>query len=156
LTRTRKIKDSVYHADERLYDDMRETLREVVGGDLHGDLKLLGAEISAIVASEIGELAERDDASYGKLTDLIGDLDRTLQRELSSVHLFILEKSMATTYYAPVNPLFGVDFQTKFTSGGAFELDEAAKCLSLGRPTALCIPSNAPDGDRGGGLPRAA
>jgi len=38
--------------------------------------------------------------------------------------------------YEPRTPLFGSNFQTKFSSGGTFELDEAAKCLALGRATA--------------------
>jgi hypothetical protein len=38
--------------------------------------------------------------------------------------------------YAPRAPLFGAAFETKYVSGGIFELDEAAKCLALGRSTA--------------------
>jgi hypothetical protein len=40
--------------------------------------------------------------------------------------------------YEPQIPLFGANFETRFSGGGAFELDEAAKCLSLGRATA-CV-----------------
>ena len=38
-------------------------------------------------------------------------------------------------YYDPAEPLFGVDFASKFQSA-IFEVDEAGKCFALGRPTA--------------------
>ena len=38
-------------------------------------------------------------------------------------------------FFAPNEPLFGKEFQTKFSSSG-FELEEASKCMALGRSTA--------------------
>jgi hypothetical protein len=38
--------------------------------------------------------------------------------------------------FDPTFPLFGEEFAAKFKTQGIFELDEAAKCLALGRPTA--------------------
>src|SRR5215471_16908087 len=38
-------------------------------------------------------------------------------------------------YFAPTQTLFGRDFESKFPSA-AFEVDEAAKCFALSRPTA--------------------
>jgi hypothetical protein len=40
------------------------------------------------------------------------------------------------SYFAPQEPHFGQDVASKFQSAAAFEIDEAAKCLALGRPTA--------------------
>jgi hypothetical protein len=39
-------------------------------------------------------------------------------------------------YFAPIEPIFGEDVAKKFSTEGAFEIDEAAKCLALGRATA--------------------
>ena len=39
-------------------------------------------------------------------------------------------------YYKPDDYLFGLEFDLKFSDTGVFELDEAAKCLALGRSTA--------------------
>lgn len=71
-------------------------------------------------------------------SELIGYLTRLwdiMRRELRAVHFLALstpEKSL----FEPSAPLFGADFAAKFKTSGAFELDEAAKCMALGRPTA--------------------
>jgi hypothetical protein len=44
--------------------------------------------------------------------------------------------SQENALFAPKEPLFGGDFAEKFKTNGAFELDEAAKCRALSRPTA--------------------
>jgi len=54
--------------------------------------------------------------------------------EFASRRLVVIDEHRVR-YYSSSEPLFGVDFDTRFVSA-AFELDEAAKCLALGRPTA--------------------
>jgi hypothetical protein len=39
-------------------------------------------------------------------------------------------------YFKPSDPLFGGQFVARFSTDGVYELDEAAKCIALGRPTA--------------------
>jgi hypothetical protein len=65
----------------------------------------------------------------------IDDLRRRLidQADLSScLSLSARERDL----YEPCAPLFGILFEAKFGTNGVFELDEAAKCLALGRATA--------------------
>lgn len=57
-----------------------------------------------------------------------------MQRELSLVCLYVLEENKAG-YFQPDDPLFGAVFERAFPSA-IFELEEAAKCLALDRPTA--------------------
>jgi hypothetical protein len=58
-----------------------------------------------------------------------------IRDELSTVTLLEIEPTRQA-YFQPNVPVFGAEFAAKFTSTGAFELDEAAKCLALSRPTA--------------------
>ncbi len=69
---------------------------------------------------------------------IVGGVD-DLRRRMSGLSelmtcLFLSTKEREL--YEPRMPLFGTAFETKFASGGAFELDEAAKCLALERGTA--------------------
>lgn len=49
---------------------------------------------------------------------------------------FISLSAKEKHYYFPSEPIFGNMVNTKFPKEGAFEIDEAAKCLGLARPTA--------------------
>ncbi len=49
---------------------------------------------------------------------------------------FIALSAKERHYYAPTEALFGNEVHNKFPKEGAFEIDEAAKCLGLARPTA--------------------
>ncbi len=60
-----------------------------------------------------------------------------LADELTLTKVFVLESEKQKYFEAPV-ALFGSEFQSKFATDGVFELDEAGKCLALGRPTA-CV-----------------
>lgn len=72
---------------------------------------------------------------YGDLLNEYIDIGNSLKRELSSVKMFSISKENLK-YYFPISPLFGAEFTRGFDEFGAFELDEAAKCLALGRSTA--------------------
>lgn len=49
---------------------------------------------------------------------------------------FIALSAKERHYYLPSEPIFGTDVSTKFSKEASFEIDEAAKCLGLARPTA--------------------
>ena len=93
----------------------------------------------------LGTLSERE-------TDpimIVGGVD-DLRRRMSGLSelmtcLFLSTKEREL--YEPRMPLFGTAFETKFASGGAFELDEAAKCLALERGTASVFSPYAADGN---------
>lgn len=55
--------------------------------------------------------------------------------ELSLVTVFVLEESKAGLF-DPSEPLFGPEVAARFATEAVFEIDEAAKCLALSRPTA--------------------
>ena len=63
------------------------------------------------------------------------EIRNTLKRELSLLKIFVLE-AKAQTYFEPKAPHFGEVFGVKFQTAGVFEVDEAAKCIALSRPTA--------------------
>jgi hypothetical protein len=73
-------------------------------------------------------------ASYAEIARWLWALERCWTSELQSTFLFSLAGA-SSRYFAPNEPLFGAEFQTKYISS-LFELDEAGKCLALGRPTA--------------------
>jgi len=67
----------------------------------------------------------------------VHDLQSRLHDEIEDAYFLALtlqEKS----YFEPQEPLFGSEFEAKFPSA-LFELDEAAKCLALGRSTAAAF-----------------
>lgn len=105
-----------------------ETLRE--------PLKSIGAQVSLIVLDDMEAfIKEDDDVTVEDLIDFYEQLDTTLRRELSICYVFSLSKK-ERELFEPGEPLFGEEFERNFASGGAFELDEAAKCRALGRYTA--------------------
>jgi hypothetical protein len=96
----------------------------------------LGANITAMAIDEYRNTLQKDNSIlFGKLSSNYSDIFKTLERELSTTHLFSLNAD-EYKYFEPSDPLFGQDFEAKFGTLGAFELDEAAKCMALGRPTA--------------------
>jgi hypothetical protein len=74
-------------------------------------------------------------ATWGTVKECLEQINNTLRRELSLKVVLVLQPQ-ETSYFAPKTPLFGQDFADKFKTEGAFELDEAAKCLALSRSTA--------------------
>jgi hypothetical protein len=96
----------------------------------------IGAHITTMAIDEHrSRLQKYNNILFGRLSSDYADILKTLERELSTTHLFSLNAD-EYKYFEPSDPLFGQDFEAKFGTLGAFELDEAAKCMALGRPTA--------------------
>jgi hypothetical protein len=126
------------HAAETIIDD--DSAKFIVMGidSLIPQLRIINASLTI---KEVERL--RTDASFaplsinfGKVAASIEDIIKRLADELSLSKMFVLEPDRQK-YYDSAN-LFGVDFAAKFATDGAFELDEAAKCLAFGRATA-CV-----------------
>lgn len=107
---------------------------------LSNSLKVLGAKVTDVGVMQLiarFEVKGKKNAliyeELVKKTTLISD---TLKNELSLINVFVLENAKSEYFQNP-ELQFGTDFQKRFPSG-LFELDEAAKCFALGRPTA-CI-----------------
>jgi hypothetical protein len=101
-------------------------------------LRVLDARVTAIAVSEhIDSLKGDGPVTYDDIAESYIDIDKSLRRELSLVDLLVLRGETAK-YFEPESPLFGNDFAQKFNTSGAYELDEAGKCLAVDRGTA-CV-----------------
>jgi hypothetical protein len=123
-----------FHENENLdIHDLRflrgrlEALRE--------HLDALGARVTLLAVNEAIDNLRSPEATWGHAKIRLDEISNTLRRELTSATILSLE-TREQAYYAPHAPLFGSDVSTKFASAGAFEIEEAAKCLALGRSTA--------------------
>lgn len=102
--------------------------------DLRAALNVLGAKITLMALDDFDKTL-RELPTWEALEKHAQDVSRTLRRELTQAKVLALS-SHEIGFYQPAIPLFGATFEGKFPTDGAFELDEAAKCLALGRPTA--------------------
>lgn len=95
----------------------------------------LGADVTVKAVEDMAKGLRGPYPTYESLSDAYTDIQLTLNRELESATVLALSRA-ERNLWAPKVPIFGGDFDQKFRTRGAFELDEAAKCLALGRPTA--------------------
>lgn len=119
----------------QISEENRKSLTEEFLTVLIEHLSILSANVTIMAVHEAIELLQ-EDLSWNDLLHPIEDINNTLTRELTLTRVYVLEV-YKQRYYAPEKSLFGKDFEDKFVSS-AFELDEAAKCLALSRPTA-CV-----------------
>lgn len=104
--------------------------------DLKSAISDIGGRITLMAIDEHIEYIEKNNSvSLRQISDCYADILRTLERELSTITMLSINAD-EVRYFDPSFPLFGSEFETKFSTLGAFELDEAAKCMALGRPTA--------------------
>jgi hypothetical protein len=103
-------------------------------------LKKLRTPLIALDAGQSLILLDRiidsvGDYSKSLFATKIDELSSRVRDEFSTVKILHIPTDMVR-YYEPREPLFGIDFNTRFLSA-IFDLDEAAKCIALGRPTAV-------------------
>lgn len=104
--------------------------------DLQEHLKVLGATFTLRSAVKLKDAINAEPGfTWEAVGELLSDIDRRLVEELEDTKVIVLDRSEAALF-APPEPIFGAEFAAKFPTEGAFELDEAAKCLAVGRPTA--------------------
>jgi hypothetical protein len=131
LPETREGDVSITAIDDPVFlNVLRDRARE-----LQSSLLTLGTRQTSKVAHRLLESLERDGLSYPALVSFSKDIRERLQDELEDVTLLVLSVD-DRDLFEPREPLFGPEFEAKFPTQGAFELDEAAKCRALGRPTA--------------------
>ena len=104
------------------------------GEELKKSLHVLGAQITIMAVDEMNASLANTYVTYETIANGYKDINHTLRRELTQVTLLSLSAD-DRKWFEPPEPLFGGDFEWMYPSG-VFELDEAAKCLALGRPTA--------------------
>lgn len=114
--------------------DVVVPVRELVR-QLNDAISELPAKVTALaVTALLNEIDANPGIMLYRIRDYLNDIDRRLKDELSLTNLFLLEEEKQP-YYEPSKPLYGAEVQGKFPSA-SFEIDEAAKCLALERPTA--------------------
>ena len=102
---------------------------------LRAQLVILGAGMSIRTIDRLLESIEEGEVIWDDLKTTFREIDNRLRDELSLSEVYALEPR-EQAYFSPQEPLFGREFAKKFQTAGVYELDEAAKCLALGRPTA--------------------
>jgi hypothetical protein len=98
--------------------------------------EFLGAEITQCEVVRLKDaLLSRYKPTYDDVLRAFTDIDKRLKDELGRI-VFLSLTAEDKKYFEPKSPLFGQDFAEKYKTDGLFEVDEAAKCRALGRPTA--------------------
>ena len=98
-------------------------------------LNVLGAKNTAKAAIRLSHVISKPGSTWGEVAEMQDHLDLRLLDEMSDKNVLVLD-GREEAFFNPEVPLFGGDFDTKFKTDGIFELDEGAKCMALGRPTA--------------------
>jgi hypothetical protein len=119
------------------HDDMETFTGPAI--ELRGQLEILGAKFTIISVDAFCRLVNGGDCSYEQANEHVRDINRRLRDELNSVTIFAIGQTEALLY-DPVAPHFGSDVATKFPSA-QYEIEEAGKCLSVGRSTAAAFHS---------------
>ena len=127
-------KDRAFYGEARVEDEGRAHIRSRFKG-LATHLDALGARITAMAAQDAEAVIERHFTTWANVRACLDEINNTLRRELSQATVLVLDPK-ERSYFAPNEPHFGPVFAAKFQSSAVFEIDEAAKCFALGRPTA--------------------
>jgi hypothetical protein len=125
---------TLFHRDTRLNAPDRVFLDARLKG-LREHLDILGVRITALATQEAEAIIATEHATWGTARDRFDEIRNSLRRELTLQTVLVLEPR-EQSYYAPTQPQFGSEVAEKFKTDATFEIDEAAKCLALGRPTA--------------------
>ena len=124
----------IFHGDRKLEEIDRTYLGQRLT-KLREHLNVIGAKVTLLALDELTERSAYNWMTWGYVKPNLEEIHNTLRRELSLLALVVLQPN-EQAYFTPNQPLFGAEFAVKFISAGVFELDEAAKCLALSRPTA--------------------
>jgi len=134
----RGLSSSTKHPDGSLtisaMDAVALSLLNTMVGNLRASLKELGTEVTLLMVDELEEEAASALPTYEGVRSIVDQIDATLRRELKTVSLLVVERH-DRELYQPSAPAFGPDFASGFGSA-EFDVEEAGKCLALGRSTA--------------------
>jgi hypothetical protein len=116
--------------------------------NLQEHTKRLGAKVTEMAVAELlTELRKRKKPiSLKHLTDRVSVVENTLRRELSLIHLLVLDGD-TQKYFAPNEPLFGDEFAVKFPSA-TVRSRRKRKMLSLRTANCFCVSLDASYGNR--------
>jgi len=103
--------------------------------NLERELNVLQATLTLLEVHRLQRVLGLDFVTWEDLSRAATEIRSRLADELSLRTVLVLQADRQR-YFKPSEPLFGPDFATGFPTQGVHELDEAAKCLALDRPTA--------------------
>lgn len=98
-------------------------------------MKPLGTKVTVHALIDLMVIVGRSGVSLDAIGAGLDDFSTTLSRELKGKKVLVLD-AREQAYFEPMEPLFGPEVAANFPTDGAFEIDEAAKCLAFARPTA--------------------
>jgi hypothetical protein len=131
-----KDKGDTSEAEEALIDQRTATYIAAEIRKLLPHLQILNALLTQMSCTRLLDRLAESPGTFGDLATSVESISQRLSDELASTKLFVLDLEKRR-YYESSTLLFGIDVADKFISV-MFELDEAAKCLAFGRPTA-CV-----------------
>ena len=99
--------------------------------------EILNAPLAGKAAFRIARRLKKGDATYGQMREYTKDVRGRLLDELENTKLFVLQRDHAH-YYELGPEAFGEDVFNAFSSTGE-DLNEATKCLAVGRSTAAVM-----------------
>jgi hypothetical protein len=126
--------DVVFHKG-RLLDEQDRLFIAGKLTRLREHLDALGARVTMLTVEDAQKRITGALATWGNVEESIDEIGNNLRRELSLLTLLVLEPK-EQAYFEPKELHFGLDVALGFLSTASFEIDEAAKCLALGRSTA--------------------
>jgi hypothetical protein len=107
--------------------------------NLRGNLTVLGARVTLMALEELEAVlegvAQGEPVLKNSLETYLSDIDSRFFHELTLTKVLVLE-ARDQRYFEPHEALFGDTVAIGFPTFAVFEIDEAGKCLGLGRPTA--------------------
>ena len=114
----------------RQFDPSTLSLFKEKFAELSQTLEELGLPISKEICDELAVKLSAEPAPVpADLGGFVGRLFDIVRREIKSVYFIALSIS-ERGFFDPSTPLWEVDFEAKFPTQGAFELEEAAKCTA--------------------------
>jgi hypothetical protein len=134
------IKDySDENAQEYTSTISMETKQNIISSliQTRDELRILGAQFTLLKVDSFLSDLDKDVVTNEDAHNYCKSINDRLADEFGLIGLFVIDQKQME-YIDPREPLFGQDFNMRFAKAGVFELDEAAKCLALGRPTA-CV-----------------
>lgn len=133
-----ELKGISQYADPNKTRPIEDDLRVDVGklaDKLAEHLLTLGARVTSLGVARLKVALTDSATSWETFASLVDDINKRLLDELSGKKVIVLQ-DREDEYFNARQPLFGQEVSDKFQSSAAFEIDEAAKCLALGRSTA--------------------
>jgi hypothetical protein len=136
LVRLRTLFGSITTSDELLIPQSVENISGMVES-FKVEAEKLGARLSAVAAERLLLTIRREpcEMTVGHAVGALADIESRFVDHLTEIQLFVLNPQ-ETPFLAPADSLVDMEgFSTAFPSA-AFEVEEAAKCIALGRYTA--------------------